>query len=203
MDIELLIKNFKRNRITATLLNSEAEFTKYLINNIPANSTVGVGDSMTLEKLGVYDFLRSGSFHFLNKYKEGLSRDEKRAIYLKNFDADIFLSGVNAISTEGKIYNLDGNGSRAAPIIYGPRKVILVSGTNKIVENEAAALERIKRVAAPLDNIRLGKSNPCVKKGYCTDCHSKTKICNYHTVIQGQFDENRIELVLLRGEYGY
>lgn len=203
MDIELLIKNFKRNRIKVTLLENKDSLIDYLSYKIVPNSTIGVGDSVTLDQLGVYDFLRNGDLDFLDKYKEGLSRDEKRTIYLKNFDADIFLSGVNAISSEGKIYNLDGNGSRVAPIIYGPHKVFLISGTNKIVSNENEALARIRNIAAPMDNIRLGKKNPCTKKGYCTDCRSKTKICNYHTVIQGQFDEDRIELILIEGDYGY
>lgn len=203
MDIELLIKNFKQNRIKVTLLENKESLIDYLSDCIAPNSTVGVGDSVTLEQLGIYDFLRKEDFCFLDKYKEGLSQDEKRTIYLKNFDADFFLNGVNAISSEGKIYNLDGNGSRVAPIIYGPHKVFLISGTNKIVSNENDALERIRNIAAPMDNIRLGKKNPCTKKGYCSDCKSNTKICNYHTIIQGQFNEDRIELILIQGDYGY
>lgn len=203
MNIDKTIKNFKRNNITAILLNNSEELVDYIKKNIPVGSTVGVGDSVTLESTGIYDLLRSGDFNFLDKYNDQLSKDEKRNIYINNFSADVFLSGVNAISETGCIFNIDGNGSRVAPMIYGPKKVYLIAGINKIVEDEKAALERMRTIAAPLDNRRCGKNNPCVKVGHCVDCKSKTKICNYFTKIQGQFDENRIELILLNGEYGY
>lgn len=203
MNIDKTIKKFKRNNITAILLNNSEELVDYIKKNIPVGSTVGVGDSVTLESTGIYDLLRSGDFNFLDKYNDQLSKDEKRNIYINNFSADFFLSGVNAISETGCIFNIDGNGSRVAPMIYGPKKVYLIAGVNKIVEDEKAALERMRTIAAPLDNRRCGKNNPCVKVGHCVDCKSKTKICNYFTKIQGQFDENRIELILLNGEYGY
>lgn len=82
-------------------------------------------------------------------------------------------------------------------------KFFLIVGVNKIVEDEEAAIERIRTIAAPMDNVRLNKANPCVKVGTCKDCKKETKICNYYTAIQGQFNNERIELLLLNGEYGY
>lgn len=203
MNIDKTIKNFKRNNITVTLLDNPEELVDFIKKNIPVDSTVGVGDSVTLESTGIYDLLRSGNYCFLDKYNKKLTKDEKRNIYINNFNADFFLSGVNAISENGCIFNIDGNGSRVAPMLYGPRKVYLISGINKIVEDESAALERMRKIAAPLDNRRCGKENPCVKVGHYVDCKSKNKICNYFTKIQGQFDAERIELILLNGEYGY
>ena len=158
---------------------------------------------MTLEELAVYDYLRRRQIRFLDKYQENLSKEEKRSLYLRNFDADYFLSGINAISATGKIYNLDGNGSRVAPMIYGPKKVILLCGTNKITETDEEAIDRIRRIAAPLDAKRLGKKTPCRVTGVCQDCKSPEKICNYWTIIQGQFDENRIQVVFIPEELGY
>jgi Uncharacterised ACR, YkgG family COG1556. len=203
MDIDIVVKNFKKNKIKVTVLEDSNELLCFLKNNMPAHSVVGVGDSVTLETTGVYDFLRRETYTFLDKYDERLTKEEKRNIYLKNFDADFFLSSVNAISANGCLFNIDGNGSRVAPMLYGPRKVYLIAGTNKMVDDEQSVLERMRTIAAPLDNIRCAKNNPCVKAGHCVDCKSKTKICNYFTKIQGQFDENRIELILLKGEYGY
>lgn len=203
MDIDLLINELQRNRIKTTLLENKEQLLDFLRETIPPNSIVGVGDSVTLEETEVYDFLRSSSYVFLDKYDKNLTKEEKRNIYLKNFDADFFISSVNAISMDGRMFNMDGNGSRVAPIIYGPKKVLLIAGTNKIVADEKAAISRIRNIAAPLDNIRLSKKNPCVKTGKCIDCKSKTKICNYLSVIQGQFDNERIELILLSGKYGY
>jgi hypothetical protein len=203
MDINKVIKKFKKNNITVTFLNDGNELIEFLKKNIPNNSVIGVGDSMTLEITGVYSMLREGKYTFLDKYDKRLTKEEKRNIYIKNFGADIFLSGVNAISENGSLFNIDGNGSRVAPIIYGPKKVYLISGINKITADEQSALERMRSIAAPLDNIRCGKDNPCMKAGHCVDCKSKNKICNYFMKIQGQFDEQRIELILLNGEYGY
>lgn len=128
-DINFLIKSFKKNRIKTTLLQNSKALIKFLEDAIPINSIVGVGDSVTLEEAGVYDFLRSGSFNFLDKYDKSLTPEAKREIYLKNFDADFFISGANAITIDGKILNMDGNGSRVAPMIYGPRKVFFDCGS--------------------------------------------------------------------------
>ena len=140
---------------------------------------------------------------FLDKYSKDLTKEQKKALYIQNFNADIFFSGVNALSSEGKIYNLDGNGSRVAPIIYGPKKVFLVCGVNKLVRTEKEAFERIKAKAAPLDAIRLNKKTPCVKTKVCMECKSPDKICNYMTIIQGQFDPERIEILVINKEMGY
>lgn len=201
--IETAMKNLRMNRIPSILLESSSALPAYLDAQIPDGTIVGVGDSMTLEALAVYDYLRRRQVRFLDKYQENLSKEEKRALYLRNFDADYFLSGVNAISATGKIYNLDGNGSRVAPMIYGPRKVILLCGTNKITETDEDAIDRIRRIAAPLDAKRLGKKTPCRVTGVCQDCKSPDKICNYWTIIQGQFDENRIQVVFIPKELGY
>lgn len=175
----------------------------YLGNCIEDGAVVGVGDSMTLEALEVYDYLKTRNLTYLNKYDESLSRQEKRELYLKNFAADYFLSSANAISSEGKIYNMDGNGSRVAPLIYGPKSVLLICGINKIVESEEEAIRRIREVAAPLDAKRLNKKTPCAVTGKCMDCKSPQKICNYFTVIQGQFDETRIRVLFVEEELGY
>jgi hypothetical protein len=200
---EALIKAFRMNRIKVELFKTKSELLRYLDQNIIEGTTVGVGDSMTLEVLEVYHLLREKDVNFLDKYNQQLIKSEKKQLYMDNFFADTFISGVNAITENGKIINLDGNGSRVAPIIYGPKKVFLIAGTNKIVKNEQEAIQRIKKVAAPLDAVRLGKNTPCTKLGYCIECKSADKICNYLTTIQGQFDEKRIELLIIEGAYGY
>lgn len=194
--------SLQKRRITARIFASANEVLDYLRAIIPEGATVGVGDSLTLSQVGVYNLLETGNYSYLNKYAT-MSREEKRALYIKNFDADYFFSGVNAITEEGEIYNLDGNGSRVAPIIYGPRKVFLIVGFNKITLNEQEAVARIRNYAAPADAIRLEKNTPCAKTGKCADCRSEDRICNYLTVIKGQFDPNRIEVLLLDEELGF
>ena len=197
------ISSLSKNRIEALYFSSKEALVSCLKERLTSGMTIGVGDSTTLEELGIYSLLRNSDVNFLDKYKKNISREEKRDLYIKNFDADLFLSGINALSTDGKIYNLDGNGSRVAPIIYGPSKVILICGVNKIVISEDEAFRRIKNVAAPIDAKRLGKITPCVRSGKCMDCKAEDKICNYFTIIQGQFDTERIKVFIVEGDYGF
>ena len=201
--LETTIKNLKKNRIDSIVLESSEELLEFLDSQIADGSIVGVGDSMTLESTGVYEYLRDRNIQFLDKYRKDISREEKGAIYLKNFDSDYFLCSANAISSNGKIYNLDGNGSRVAPVIYGPKHVFIISGVNKIVEDHDNAIDRIRNIAAPLDAKRLGKVTPCTVTGKCEGCKSPDKICNYWTVIQGQFNENRIKVIIIKDNLGY
>lgn len=110
---------------------------------------VGCGDSVTLEETGVFEYLQNGNFTFYNKHQLNLTSEEKRAIYLKNFDADTFVTGTNAVTTDGQLFNIDGNGSRVAPMIYGPKQVIVVVGVNKLVDTVEDVVYRTRQVAAP------------------------------------------------------
>lgn len=201
--IEVLKKNFNNNNIKLHFFEKEDELYSYISKKLGDDKLIGVGDSMTLEELGLYDYLRKANVTFLDKYDATLSKQDKKNLYLRNFSSDIFFSSANAISYEGKIYNLDGNGSRVAPIIYGPKKVFIICGINKLVKNEEEAFKRIKEVAAPLDAIRLNKKTPCTVTKSCVNCKSKDKICNYMTIIGGQFDSERIELLVINKKLGY
>lgn len=201
--LEKTINSLKKNRIASVIFESGNDVLEYLDSIIEDTAIVGVGDSVTLETIGIYDYLKNRNIVYLDKYDKTLGKLEKRELYLKNFNSDYFLSSANAISSDGKIYNMDGNGSRVAPIIYGPKKVFLVCGTNKIVETEEQAFERIKAVAAPLDAKRLNKKTPCAITGKCSDCKSPDRICNYYSVIQGQFDGGRISVVFIQEQLGY
>jgi len=150
------------------IVNDEAELIELLSKLIPQNSLVGVGDSMTLFETGVIDFLRKGSVTFLDKYREGITSEEKREIYIKNFSANTFICSTNALTESGELYNIDGNGSRVAPMIYGPKQVILVVGINKIVRDIEEAEKRVRQYAAPIDAKRLGKNTDFA--GIFIDC---------------------------------
>lgn len=201
--LEKTVNSLKRNRIESVVFESGDDVLKYLDSVIEDAAIVGVGDSITLQTIGVYSYLANRDVVYLDKYDKALGSLEKKELYLKNFSSDYFLSSANAISSDGKIYNLDGNGSRVAPIIYGPKKVLLICGINKIVEDEREAVLRIKKIAAPQDAKRLKKKTPCSITGECMDCKSLDKICNYFTVIQGQFDSSRIKVLFIKQELGY
>lgn len=200
---DAISKSFSQNRIRFYHATNQYQVFSLLDELIPDGSSIGCGDSLTLEQLSVFDYLRNREISFLDKHKPGLSHDEKREIYLKNFSSDIFISGANGITLDGKIVNIDGNGSRVAPTIYGPEKVIFVVGENKIEADEESAMARARNIAGPLDAARLGKNTPCVKLKKCTNCRSNDRICNSFVTIASQFNPDRIHLILVSGSYGY
>lgn len=203
LNIENVILNLKKNNMAGYFVNSLEELLTLLKSLIPEGSTVGSGDSVTLEETGVFDFLRKGNYSFLDKFDPSLTREDKRQIYLKNFSADTFITGTNAVTLDGKLFNIDGNGSRVAPILYGPDQVIVVVGINKLTDNVEQAIQRSRQLAAPLDAKRLGKSTPCTKLNRCIDCRHQQRICNDFVLITGQFTKDRIKVIIVNQTLGY
>lgn len=189
--------------MTGYYVCSIAQLRETIRSLIRKGETVGCGDSVTLEQTGIFDLMRCRDYKFLDKHKPGLSHEEKREIYLQNFRADTFLTGINAVTTDGILFNIDGNGSRVAPILYGPKQVIAVVGTNKIVNSVDEAVFHTRQIAAPLDAKRLGKDTPCTKLNKCIDCHHPQRICNDFVLITGQFEKDRIKVVFIEGNYGF
>lgn len=201
--VERVIKGLNGNNMDGYFVQDEDELTNKLKEFIKEGETIGVGDSVTLDETGVLDFLRSGKYIFLDKYDKNLTKEEKKEIYIKKFSTDTFLCSTNAITESGELYNIDGNGSRVAPIIYGPKQVIIVTGINKIVKDLEEASRRVRSFAAPIDAKRLGKDTPCTKLGYCVDCKSKERICNSFVTISGQFIKGRIKVIIVNKDLGY
>jgi hypothetical protein len=200
---ELWIKNLARNHMNGYFLPDRSHLFPLIESLLFENAVIGCGNSLTLEELGVFDFLRNGPYNFLDKLDPSLTKLDRKNLSRKNFMADIFFTGVNALTLDGKLFNIDGNGSRVAPMLYGPDKVIVVAGRNKMTENVSVAIARTRNIAAPLDVKRLGRMAPCSKLGHCIDCHHPERICNDFVCIEGQFDENRIHVILLDEDLGY
>lgn len=201
--IQKTIQNLQRHNMGGYYVQSPEALPSLLTTLLKAGETIGCGDSLTLEQAGVFEFLRSGPYRFLDKHQPGLSSEEKREIYLQSFRADTFFTGVNAVTMDGRLFNIDGNGSRVAPMLYGPGQVIVVAGTNKLADTLDAAIHRARQVAAPLDAKRLQKETPCTKLGRCVDCNHPQRICNDFVLIAGQFVKDRIKVIFIDGGYGF
>lgn len=201
--VKKTIENLNRNNMAGFYTHSIPELHELLHQLIPQGHTVGCGDSVTLEQTEVFSFVKNNQYNFLDKHREGISQDEKQDIYRKNFSADTFLTGINAVTQDGKLFNIDGNGSRVAPLIFGPKQVIAVVGTNKIVNSVDEAIIRTRQIAAPLDAKRLGKDTPCAKLNRCIDCHHPQRICNDFVLVTGQFIKERIKIIFIEGDYGF
>ena len=203
ISIQRTIDNLRENNMAGYWAWDKRELITLLVDLIPKGSVVGCGDSVTLEQTGVFDFLRGGDYLFHDKFVPGLSSKQKRGLYIKNFSAHTFITGTSAVTMDGKLFNIDGNGSRVAPMIYGPEQVLVVIGVNKIVPDVEAAIERTRQIAAPLDAKRLKKETPCTKLGKCVDCKHEQRICNDFVLITGQFIKNRIKVIIVNETLGY
>ncbi|MBE5994418.1 MAG: lactate utilization protein [Paenibacillaceae bacterium] len=198
-----IIENLNKNKMAGFYVDQQGPLISLLDEMIKDGETVGCGDSMTLEQLGVFDHLRIRNIHFLDKFQPSLTGKDKRELYLQNFRADTFVTGVNAITKKGELFNIDGNGSRVAPMLYGPGQVIVVAGVNKITDNLDEAIKRTRQIAAPMDAKRLGKSTPCAALGRCIDCSHKERFCNDFVLITGQFIKDRIKVIIVDQSLGY
>jgi len=203
LKVERTIKALEENNMNGYFVETKEELIKKIDELVEEGSVVSCGGSTTLFEAGVIEHLRSGKFKFLDRYEPGLSKDDIKEIYRKAFSADAYFASSNAVTEDGKLYNVDGTGNRVAAMMYGPDKVILVCGTNKIVKDVDAAIDRNRRIAAPANTIRLNRVTPCAKVGYCMDCKSKDRICNEFTLITRQHSKGRIHVIFINEELGY
>lgn len=201
--IDRTIDALKENGINGYYVKSRQELIDLITTLTKEGDTVSCGGSMTLFETGVIDYLRSGRFNFLDRYKEGLSGEDIKKIYREAFSADVYFSSSNAITEAGELYNVDGNGNRVAALLYGPDKVIIVAGVNKIVKNIEEAILRNETVAAPANCKRLNTLTPCEKIGYCVDCSNPNRICCEYTVIKRQRNKERFHVIFLNENLGY
>lgn len=197
------IEALKKNKFSASYHSDAQEALDNLFAAIPLDATVGIGGSWTLMQLEVAEKLEERGNVVYCHHKPGLSSEEILDIRRKQLTCDVFITSSNAITEDGKLVNTDGTGNRVAAMIFGPKKVIVVAGVNKIAANLADAQERIRAVAAPLNNKRLNRPNPCVKTGYCMDCQGPTRICNVQTVIDRQPHLSDIHVWIVGEEIGY
>ena len=119
------------------------------------------------------------------------------------FNSDTFISSTNALTEDGELYNVDGNGNRVSAMIFGPRQVIVVAGINKIVKDMAEAVKRVETVAAPKNTVRLECDTPCARTGECAHCHSDSRICCSYVRLAQQRVPNRIKVIIVNHELGY
>ncbi|MEJ8555329.1 lactate utilization protein [Tepidibacter sp. Z1-5] len=201
--VERTIQNLEKNNISGYFVQTEEEALNKIKELINKGDTVSVGGSMTLFEIKAIDLLRNGKYNFFDRYKENLTSEEIKDINRKSFFSNAFLTSSNAIIENGELYNVDGRGSRVAPMIYGPDKVIVVVGINKIVRDLDEAIVRNKVLAAPANAKRLNKNTACVNVGHCVDCNNKSRICNKYVVIKREMVLGRTHVIIVNKQLGY
>lgn len=201
--VERTIQNLERNNINGYFVQTEEDALNKIKELINEGDTVSVGGSMTLFEIEAIELLRNGKYNFFDRYEENLTSEEIKDINRKSFFSNAFLTSSNAITENGELYNVDGRGSRVAPMIYGPARVIVVVGINKIVGDLDEAIVRNQVLAAPANARRLNKDTACVSVGHCVDCNSKNRICNKYVVIKREMDLERTHVIIVNKQLGY
>ena len=199
---EKMIKNLKRRNFEAIYCPTAAEAVEKISAMIPDGSTVTWGGSMTIRDMGLTAALHKRALKVLDR-DLAADRDEAQRIYREAFSADFYLSSVNAISEDGMIVNIDGNGNRVAAITFGPKKVIFVVGLNKVAQDVSAALARARSTASPINAARFDIKTPCQVDGVCHNCNSPESICNYIHFMRNSHPAGRHTVVLVGEDRGY
>jgi hypothetical protein len=202
---EFVVESLKKRNINAWYWRTAAEAVVEICRLIPPKATVALGGSVSVMQSGLLVALRSMSIELLDRYRSGISSDEVERIMLRGMTADVLVTSCNAITADGKLVNEDGRGNRVAGLIFGPKKVILLVGINKIVPTLADGLTRIKDVAAPLNCVRLGYDTPCTHTGFCDDdnCRPPARACSQITIIESNRVKDRLNVFLVGEELGY
>jgi len=197
-----IIKNLKRRHMEGFYCATADEAVKKVSELIDDGNSVTWGGTMTVRDMGIPDFLRNrGTLEVLDRDLVETS-EEKQTMYLRAFSTDVYLTSANAISEDGVIVNIDGNGNRVAAITWGPKKVIFVIGLNKVAQNVEAALARARSTASPINATRFDIKTPCQTDGVCHNCNSPESICNYVHFLRNS-PKGRHVVVLVGEPLGY
>jgi len=175
---EKAVEALGQNGFIASYCRTAQEARDYVLSHGNDATSVGFGGSRTIVDLGVEPVFAGQEKEILNHGIPGLEPAEKMAIMRRQLTCDLFLTSSNAITLSGWLVNIDGNGNRVAALTFGPKKTIVVAGRNKLVEGDlAAAIHRVKNVAAPPNAKRLNCNTPCARTGFCANCNSPERIC--------------------------
>ncbi len=201
--VENLIKNLEKRHMEGHYFRTKDELLSYLDNELKSGEKITSGGSVTLKDLGVIDYLNNREdVNYLDR-ASAKNRDEVVGIMKEAFTSDSFFFSTNAITRDGVLVNIDGNGNRLAALVFGPDKVYVVCGTNKICDDVDSAYNRVKNIASPPNCIRLEKNTPCAKTGKCENCLSPDCICNQIVFTRNSREVGRIKVLIVDGEWGY
>ena len=202
-DMQKTIDALNNNNIECVLVQNKQEALAKALEMIPEGSTVGLGGSVTVDQVGLLAQLRSGKYTLYDQYEAGIDMPENMKRRKQGLTAQYFVTGTNAITGDGQLVNVDGLGNRVAAQAFGPEKVILIAGKNKIVKDVHEAFDRLQSIAAPVNAKRVNSMTPCADTGVCVDCDSPARICNIYTIIRRMMIPGRITLILVNESLGY
>lgn len=201
MIIEKTIEALKKNRFDAYYVETSDEALEIVKSLIKEGEKVDRGGSETIKQIGALDYILNGNFDYQDPYQE-TDPEKREKLFQERFLCDTFLCSANAIISDGRLYNEDGICSRVAPLLFGPKQVIVVAGKNKIVNTVAEAKRRVQTIAAPLNAKRLETGTPCTIDGVCHNCKSDRRICCSTVITNFNRIPNRIKVIIVNEDLG-
>lgn len=201
--IKKTMENLERNKMKPYFAETREQLLDIVRELVKNDKLITSGGSATLKESGVIEMLQSEYASAFAERPAGGSAEQMRDFFRSEFSSDTFLSGTNALTEDGELYNVDGNGNRVAAMIYGPTQVIIVTGVNKIVKDLAEARERVEKIAAPMNTKRLNSATPCKETGRCEHCHSDQRICCSYVTLAQQRVPDRIKVIIVNEKLGF
>lgn len=213
--IQKLFKNLEKNNITPVFAQNSAEAVEIVKSMLFDGCVITSGGSVSVAECGIKELLEDKKYNFMNRSRAGITPDEQQECFKASIGADFFFCSANAVTEDGELVNIDGLSNRISSIAFGPRRVVMIVGINKIVPDLKAAFLRVKKIAAPKNCVRLGIDNPCARLGQCislqnnsnpdfTDgCSKDTRICRNYLISGPQKEKGRITVILVNEALGY
>jgi len=206
LSVESTLSALERNGFEVLFYPTVEEALAGVLGLVPEGAKVGLGGSVTLREMGLVDALEARGVAVANHWKagrEGASPEEVLEIRRAHINSDVFITSTNAVTETGELVNIDGTGQRVAAMIFGPKKVIVVAGVNKITGDLEEGLWRASNVAAPMNARRLHPKTPCAETGECSDCVAPGRICGITTIIHRRPSKTPFTVVLVGEKLGY
>ena len=194
-----VIEGLRSRNMEGYYAASREDALKMALDLIPEGSSVTMGGGMSIHEIGLSKALKEGNYNFIDRD----AYEDKRQAMLMAYDADFFLSSVNAMTDDGILVNVDGNSNRVSAIAQGPRHVIFIVGMNKVCGDVDGAIKRARNVAAPINAQRFGLSTPCSKTGACMNCKSPDTICCQILITRYSRHTDRIHVILVNDSLGF
>lgn len=201
--VEKTIKALEKNCMKGYYVKNENELISLIDSLIADDKLITAGGSMTLAETGVTAHLNEEYKGIFADRASCQNQEEIEEVFRKAYISDTFFASTNAVTENGELYNIDGNGNRVSAMIFGPKQVILVVGTNKIVSDLDEAKTRLEKIACPANTVRLNCDTPCKVVGECQNCHSPARICCSYVTLAQQRKKDRIKVIFINGNYGY
>lgn len=201
--VEKTLKNLEKNNMKGYYVKTNEELISLIDSLIENDRLITSGGSMTLSETGVIAHLNDKYAGAFADRASCTTPEETQECFRKAFISDSYFMSSNAITEEGELYNVDGQGNRVSAMIFGPKQVIVVAGTNKIVPDMKAAETRLEKLAAPANTVRLNMNTPCAVKGECCHCHGTDRICCTYVRSGQQRVKDRIKVIFIEGDYGF